>query len=107
VGVWDISHKLTIFSDASGDPIRDIERVDFRGAFVNSETGASVPDSGSIIFFDTLAPNGSYLTTFMNQVRKSAWMHGAGRIDFHTGTYHGHDGETAAGVAALCAALDG
>ena len=104
-GVWAISHKLTFFYDAAGVAIRDIERVDFRGRFVNAETGAWVPDSGSITYFDTLAPDGSYLTTYSTQVRHDAFIHSAGRLDFQTGTFSGRDGETAAGVAALCAAL--
>lgn len=104
-GVWDISHELTFFYDASGVAVRDQERIDFRGTFVNQVTGASVADGGSIIFFDTLAPDGSYLTTYSVQVRHSAYLHGAGRVDFQTGTFHGRDGESEAGVAALCAAL--
>ena len=104
-GVWDITHKLTFFFNASGVAIRDTERVDFVGRFVNSETGAWVADSGAIIYFDTLAPDGSYLTTYSTQVRHSAYIHSAGRVDFQAGTFHGRDGESAAGVASLCAAL--
>lgn len=104
-GVWEISHKLTFYLDASGVPVRDMEQVEFVGHFVNTVTGASVPDSGSIRWFDTLAPDGSYLTTYQTTVRHSRWIHGAGRIDFQLGVYHGNDGEDAAGVAALCAAL--
>ena len=106
-GVWDIAHRLTFFYDPNGVAIRDQERVDFEGAFVNATTGASVPDSGSIIYFDTLAPDGSYLTTYSTQVRHSAYLHTAGRRDFQTGSFVGRDGESAAGVAALCAALAG
>jgi hypothetical protein len=105
VGVWDIRHKLTFFFNSSGVAIRDTERVDYAGRFVNSVTGAWVADSGSTTYFDTLAPDGSYLTTYANVVRHSAYIHSGGRIDFQTGTYHGNDGESAAGVAALCAAL--
>lgn len=104
-GVWDIAHTLTFFFDANGSAIRDTERIDYRGRFVNVETGAWVADSGRITFFDTLAPDGSYLTTYATQVRHDAFIHGAGRLDFQTGTFRGKDGETAAGVAALCAAL--
>lgn len=104
-GVWQISHTLTFFYDKSGAAIRDTELIDFRGSFVNATTGASVPDSGRIMFFDTLAPDGSYLTTVANQIRHSKYMHGAGRIDFQREVYHGTDGENAAGVGALCAAL--
>lgn len=105
VGVWDIAHKLTLFSDATGTATRDIERVDFGGRLVNAETGAWVPDSGTRIFFDTLAPDGSYLTTYMVQVRHSAWIHTAGRTDFQTGASNGVDGMGADRIAALCAAL--
>jgi hypothetical protein len=105
VGVWDIRHKLTSFFNSSGVAIRDTERVDYTGRFVNSVTGAWVADSGATTYFDTLAPDGSYLTTYATLVRHSAFIHGAGRIDFQTGEYHGRDGESAAGVASLCAAL--
>ena len=97
VGVWD----------GSGAPLRDTERVDFRGSFANSVTGKAVPDSGSIIYFDTLNPDGSFATTMSNTVRHSAYIHGAGRRDWQTDAFHGTDGETAAGVDALCAALAG
>jgi len=107
VGIWEISHKLTIFSDEAGVATRDIEAVDFSGRIVNAATGAWVADSGSRIFFDTLAPDGSFLTTYMVQVRKSAYVHVAGRTDFQTGDFHGRDGLDDAGVAALCAALGG
>ena len=90
--MWTISHKLTFFYDATGLAVRDTERVDFSGRFVNAETGASVPDSGSIIYFDTLAPDGSYLTTYSTQVRHSAYIHSAGRLDFQNGTFTGRDG---------------
>jgi hypothetical protein len=103
---WDITHRLTVFADESGVPVRDIERVDYTGRFSNSETGASVPDSGTRIFFDTLAPDGSFLTTYMVEVRKSAYVHVAGRTDFQTGAFHGTSGFDDAGIAALCAALD-
>ena len=106
LGVWDITHKLTLFSDAQGTPIRDIERVDFVGRIVNTETGAWVPDSGIRVFFDTLAPDGSFLTTYMVQVRHSAYIHSAGRTDFQTGEAFGVDGMGPDGIAALCAALD-
>ena len=103
-GVWTISHRLTLFVDASGTPIRDIEVVTFVGAFVNPLTGASIADSGQIIYFDTLAANGDYLTTMANVVRHSAYLHSAGRSDFQTGSYAGMD-RFAAGVEAACSAL--
>jgi hypothetical protein len=107
VGVWDISHRLTTFFDSEGVAIRDIEAVDFRGRVVNAETGAWVADSGARTFFDTLAPDGSFLTTTMVQVRKSAYVHTAGRTDFQTGAFAGRDGFDDAGIAALCGALGG
>lgn len=106
-GVWDISHRLTLFTDSTGVPIRDIERVDYVGEIVNATTGASVPDSGLRIFFDTLAPDGSFLTTYAVDVRHSAYIHTAVRTDFQTGGSVGHDGFTDAGIAALCDALGG
>jgi hypothetical protein len=106
-GVWEIDHKLTVFSDAEGIATRDIEAVDFSGRLINASTGASVPDSGSRIFFDTLAPDGSFLTTYMVQVRHSAYVHTAGRTDFQTGESVGLDGFAPENIAALCAALAG
>ena len=107
VGIWDISHRLMLFSDASGTPIRDIERVEYVGRIVNPTTGAWVADSGLRTYFDTLAPDGSYLTTYMVDVRHSAYVHGAGRTDFQTGELHGRDGFAPANVDALCEALGG
>jgi hypothetical protein len=106
-GIWDIRHRLTIFFDGDGTATRDIEQVDFSGRIVNASTGDSVADSGARTFFDTLAPDGSFLTTYMVQVRKSAYVHTAGRIDFQTGEFNGRDGLGSAGIAALCQALDG
>lgn len=104
-GTWDITHRLTTFYDADGTATRDIEQVDFVGTFSNATTGASVPDSGSRTFFDTLAPDGSFLATYMVQVRKSDYVHTAGRVDFQTGRQVGVDGFTAENLAALCEAL--
>jgi hypothetical protein len=107
VGVWDISHRLTLYYDSEGTATRDIERVDFAGELVNTSTGASVADSGTRIFFDTLAPDGSFLTTYMVQVRHSAYIHTAGRTDFQTGGVNGLDGMSPTNIAALCEALGG
>lgn len=107
LGVWDISHRLTIFYDSAGTPIRDIEQVDFAGRIVNTETGAWVADSGGRTFFDTLAPDGSFLTTYAVEVRHSDYIHGAGRTDFQTGEFNGRDAFDPANVDALCDALDG
>jgi hypothetical protein len=107
VGAWTISHRLTIFYDSDGVATRDIEAVDFVGEVNNPTTGASVADSGARIFFDTLAPDGSFLTTYAVEVRKSAYVHTAGRTDFQTGAFAGSNGFDEAGVAALCDALGG
>jgi hypothetical protein len=107
VGVWDISHRLTIYYNSEGTATRDIEQVDYAGRIVNASTGASVADSGSRTFFDTLAPDGSFLTTYMVEVRHSAYIHGAGRTDFQTGESSGLDGLDPANVADLCEALGG
>jgi len=107
MGTWDIRHRLTVFVDASGTATRDIEQVDFSGRLVNTSTGDSVADSGARIFFDTLAPDGSFLTTYMVQVRHSAYVHTAGRTDFQTGDFTGRDGLRAEGISALCQALAG
>jgi hypothetical protein len=81
--------------------------VDYEGSLRNSETGASLPDGGTRIFFDTLAPDGSYLTTYMVQVGKGTWLHTAGRIDFQDGTFRGIDGLVPDNFAAVCDALSG
>jgi hypothetical protein len=107
MGVWDISHRLTVYYDSEGTAIRDIERVDFTGQLVNTSTGASVADSGTRIFFDTLAPDGSFLTTYSVQVRHSAYVHTAGRTDFQTGDFNGLDGMSPANIAVLCETLGG
>lgn len=105
-GVWTVSHRLTIWSDAQGIPLRDHEIVDFKGAFVNSETGAKVGDSGRIVYFDTLNPDGTYATTMQNAVRRNAYVHSAGRTDFQTFAHHGN-ADTDAEWGALCDALGG
>ena len=103
-GVWSVSHVLTIYVDADGTPIRDREKVEFTGAFVNPDTGASIADSGQIIWFDELNPDGSFLATWNNVVRKSAYLHAAGRTDFQTGVSRGVD-RFDVNVDAACAAL--
>jgi hypothetical protein len=107
VGIWDISHKLTVYYDSDGVATRDIEQVDFSGRIVNASTRAWVADSGSRTFFDTLAPDGSFLTTYAVEVRHSRYVHGAGRTDFQTGEHNGLDGFAPANVDALCQALGG
>ena len=103
-GVWTVNHRLTYFFDRDGTAIRDHEIIDFVGAFANPKTGASIPDSGRSVFFDTLAPDGSYLTTYMTGVRHSRYFHAAGRTDFQKEIHHGID-RFDASVAAACAAL--
>ena len=104
-GVWEIDHKVTFFLGDDGVAIRDIERVDYEGRLVNPTTGAWVADSGSKTYFDTLAPDGSYLTTYGVEVRKSDFVHLAGRTDFQTGDFRGHDGFAPTNIDALCEAL--
>jgi hypothetical protein len=107
LGVWDINHRLTLFVDSEGTPIRDIEQVEFSGRIVNTSTGAWVADSGARTYFDTLAPDGSFLTTYAVEVRHSDYIHGAGRTDFQTGDFNGLDAFGQANLDALCEALDG
>ena len=107
IGRWQISHRLTVFYGSDGVAIRDIEAVDFAGDIVNPGTGAAVADRGSRTFFDTLAPDGSFLTTYAVEVRKSAYVHTAGRTDFQSGDFSGVNGFDDAGVGALCEALGG
>ena len=103
-GVWTVSHVLTFYLDQEGTAIRDREKVEFTGAFVNPETGASIRDSGQIMWFDTLAPDGSYLTTMSNVIRRSDYFKVAGRTDFQHGTFHGVD-RFDVNIPAACAAL--
>lgn len=105
-GVWTVSHRLALFVDPSGVPVRDHEIVNFDGAFVNPVSGASIPDSGRSTYFDTLDAQGNYLTTVQTFVRHSPYLHEAGRYDFRTGTFHGMS-RFEAGIAAVCAALGG
>ena len=107
IGAWDIDHRITYYYDSDGVAIRDHDQVDFRGRIINAETGAWVADSGSRTFFDTLAPDGSFLTTYMVTVRKSTYVHEAGRVDFQTGAFHGHEGFGPGNITALCEALGG
>ena len=107
IGAWDFDHKVTFYYGADGVAIRDIEHLDFSGRLINSVTGAWVADAGARTFFDTLAPDGSYLTTYSVQVRKSEYVHTAGRLNFQNDDFHGVDGFTAANMAALCQALGG
>ena len=81
--------------------------VDYAGRLSNPETGAWVPDGGTKIFFDTLAPDGSFLDTTMVQVRKSDYIFVAGRTDFGSGDSTGINKMSDASIAALCDALDG
>jgi hypothetical protein len=106
-GAWDISHRLTIYFDSEGIATRDIEQVEFIGRLVNDATGAWVADSGSKIFFDTLAPDSSFLTTYQVQVRHSTYLHMAGRTDFQTGEFDGRFGMGPENISALCEALTG
>lgn len=106
-GVWTVSHRLTLYLDASGTAVRDREVVEFVGAFVNPITGVSIPDSGRSTYFDTLDADGNYLTTIQTFVRHNAYLHEAGRFDFQTETFHGMSRFDDAGIAAACTALGG
>ena len=103
-GDWMVTHHLITFYDNAGVPTRDIEKIDFTGAFVNPANGKAIADSGQLIFRDVLAPDYSYLSTTMNVVRKSAYLHAAGRNDFDTGKSVGMDNWDS-GLSAACAAL--
>jgi hypothetical protein len=103
-GVWHIEDTLTIYTDNAGTPLRDREKVEFTGSFVNPDTGASIADSGQIIWFDDLNPDGSFAATWNNVVRKSDFFTVAGRTDFQTGVHRGID-RFDVNVPAACAAL--
>ena len=80
-GVWTVSHELKTFFNGAGDPVRDIEQMSFEGAFVNPNTGASISDSGKVIFFDQLAPDFSYLSTYASVLRRSELLQGRGTAE--------------------------
>ena len=103
-GVWTVRHVLTLFPGADGTPIRDIEQMSFVGSIVNPDTGASIEDSGKVVYFDTLAPDGSYLTTYANTVRRSDYFTVAGRQNWQDGSFHGVD-RFDVNIPAACAAL--
>lgn len=113
-GEWELVHTLTIWFDANGAPQRDIERLVFTGRFYNPETGTSVADRGTKRFLDTLAPDGSYLSTVMTYQRIDRYVGEAGRVvlgaqdevgDQPELRSVGHEGFTDANIAALCNAL--
>jgi len=103
-GVWHVTHVLTIYVANDGTPIRDREKVEFTGSFVNHATGASISDSGQSMWFDTLDADGNFLTTMLNTVRRSDYFKAAGRIDFQSGAHHGVD-RFDVNIPAACAAL--
>ncbi len=102
--VWTIKHHLTYFFNKAGDPVRDIEKIEWSGVFLNTANGMSIADSGHLIFQDTLAPDYSFLTTTVNVLRRSAYLHVSGREDFQTGKKTGVDNWDS-GIAAACEAL--
>jgi hypothetical protein len=104
-GVWTVSHVLKTWFLADGTPDRDIEQMSFTGAFVNPDTGASISDSGKVIYFDTLAPDFSYLSTDANVLRRSVYFQVAGRAK-NDGSFHGVD-RFDVNIPAACAALGG
>jgi hypothetical protein len=102
-GVWTVSHSLKTWFHADGTPDRDIEQVSFTGAFVNHRNGKSIADAGKVIYFDTLGPDFSYLSTDANVVRKSTYFKVAGRAT-NDGSFHGVD-QFDVNIPAACAAL--
>lgn len=103
-GDWAITGRLTVFVTNDGVPVRDIEEIHFDGRWVNPSNGKWTSDKGGLTFFDTLNPDGSFDTTFLNMHRAGSYLHVAGRVNFQDGSFRGH-GESDAQVAALCAAL--
>jgi hypothetical protein len=77
--------------------------VSFTGAFVNHRNGKSIADAGKVIYFDTLGPDFSYLSTDANVVRKSTYFKVAGRAT-NDGSFHGVD-QFDVNIPAACAAL--
>jgi hypothetical protein len=104
-GVWTVSHELKTWFRADGTPIRDIEQMSFAGAFINEATGASIADAGKVIYFDTLAPDFSYVSTNANILRRSDYFQVAGRAKAD-GSFRGVD-RFDVNIPAACAALGG
>ena len=115
-GSWDIVRKVSVFTDSSGTPVRDIWHVTFNGRVYNPTNGAWVPDRGTREFHDTLAPDGSITATIFTFQRTDPFVHEAGQIRFGPSDAAGdqvvlrqvgHDGFTDANIAAICTALGG
>jgi hypothetical protein len=102
--IWHVEDTYTLFTDNAGTPIRDIEKVLFTGSFVNPLTGASIKDSGQIVWFDDLNPDGSFAATWRNVIRKSDYFKVAGREDLQTGVWRGVN-QFDVNIPAACAAL--
>ena len=113
-GRWSIERTITVWSDASGTPIRDHFVVRFAGVIYNPATGASAPDAGTNDFKDELAPDGSFASTVWVYQRSSEYLHEAGQRLLgpsdangdqatvrEVGMSHFND----AGFAAICSAL--
>jgi hypothetical protein len=113
---WDITRRITLFSDGTGTPTSDIFHVEFNGSIYNPGNGKSVPDFGVRTFHDQLAPDGSFLSTILTFERTDPYVHEAGQIKLGPSDASGDqafvrqvglEGFNDANIAALCAALGG
>jgi hypothetical protein len=78
-GRWSVERTITVWSDASGTPIRDHFVIRFEGVIYNHATGASVADSGTNDFKDELTPDGSFASTVWVYQRSNVYLHEAGQ----------------------------
>jgi hypothetical protein len=113
---WDITRRITLFSDGTGTPTSDIFHVEFNGSIYNPGNGKSVPDFGVRTFHDQLAPDGSFLSTILTFERTDPYVHEAGQIRLGASDANGDqafvrqvglEGFNDTNIAALCAALGG
>jgi hypothetical protein len=79
-GDWVISHELTVYVDAAGNAVSDLERIAFDGRFYNPDTQVSVADRGTKRFMDTFAPDGSYASTSFTYQRIDKYVGEAGHV---------------------------
>jgi hypothetical protein len=111
---FTINHKLTVYLDAAGNAIGDLERIAFNGRFYNPDTQVSVADRGTKRFLDTFAPDGSYASTDFTYQRIDEYLGEAGHVILGPTDANGdqaelrsvgHEGFNDASIAALCIAL--
>ena len=107
LGIWDIDHKLTYFYDSDGVATRDHDQVDFTRTDRQCGDRRVGPRQRIAHLLRHACARRLLPDHLLGQVRKSDYVHDAGRIDFQTGEFRGHDGFGPDNIAALCEALGG